>query len=89
MKSLQEIVKELQERLPSTYTVKVDSDDKTMINVYKKAQYPWLQVDFDAMNDVIKNNGLLMWMRVELIILNPKGESIFVPVFHIHRRNEI
>lgn len=84
MKCLQEIVNELQKRLPSIYTVKVDSDDKTIIDVFKEINTPWLQVDFDAMNDVMKENELLMWMRVEKI-LNSKGESIFVPVFHIHR----
>lgn len=85
MECLKKIVNELQQRLPYKYIVKVDSDVKTIIDVYKEENTPWLQVDFDAINDVMKDNGLLMWMRVEKI-LNSKGKFIFVPVFHIHRR---
>ena len=84
MKSLQKIANELQERLSSSYTVKVNSMDETIIDVYKKKNTPWLQVDFDAMNDVMEENELMMWMRVENIFSN--GVLIFVPVFHIHRR---
>lgn len=85
MKCLKEIVNDLQERLPYKYIVKVDSDDKTIIDVYKEENTPWLQVDFDAINDVMKNNDLLMWMRVENIV-NSEGEFKFIPVIHIHRR---
>lgn len=79
MKSLQEIAKELQKRLPSRCTVEVDNENR-IIDVYKKDFNLWCQVDFDNLNEVMTENNLIMWMRMEII------DNFFVPVFHIHRQ---
>lgn len=79
MKSLQEIAKELQKRLPSSCTVEVDNGNVTIV-VYKKNFNLWCQVDFDTLNEVMIENGLIMWMRLEPI------DNLNIPVFHIHRQ---
>ncbi len=79
MKSLQEIAIELRDQLPSACTVEFDSECEFLINVYKKYCNLWLQIEFDTLNEVMNENELMMWMRMEKI------DKFFVPVFHIHR----
>ena len=85
MKSLKKIADELREHFASNVSIKVDEVVKT-IDVCKPNHNLWCQVDFDILNQVMTDNGLIMWMRLE-VIENDNGVGVgIVPIFHLHRQ---
>lgn len=84
MKSMKKIADELRKQFADNVSIKVDEEVKT-IDIYKPNQNLWCQVDFDRLNQVMTDNGLIMWMRLE-VIANDNGVGVgIVPIFHLHR----
>lgn len=84
MKSLKKIAEELRKQFAYNVSIKVDEECKT-IDVCKPNYNLWCQVDFDRLNQVMTDNGLIMWMRLEVIENNTGLGLSVVPVFHLHR----
>lgn len=84
MKSLKKIADEMRKQFASNVSIEVDEGCKT-IDVCKPNHNLWCQVDFDRLNQVMTDNGLIMWMRLE-VIERDKGVGMgIVPIFHLHR----
>ena len=84
MKSLKKIADEMRKEFASNVSIKVDEECKT-IDVCKPDHNLWCQVDFDRLNQVMTDNDLIMWMRLEAIE-NENGVGVgLVPIFHLHR----
>lgn len=85
MKSLKKIADEMRKQFASNFSIKVDEECKT-IDVCKPNQNLWCQVDFDSLNKVMTDNGLIMWMRLEVIESDNGIGMGIVPIFHLHRQ---
>lgn len=84
MKSLQKIADELEKKFTSEICIIVDKGSVT-IDVYKPNYNLWCQVDFDILNEVMTENGLIMWMRMENV--STKAFDVkMAPVFHLHKK---
>jgi len=84
MKSLKEIADEMRKQFASNFSIKVDEETET-IDVCKPSHNLWCQVDFDKLNQVMTDNGLIMWMRLEVIESDKGVGMVVVPIFHLHR----